>query len=140
MAMKLKKIFGIGSALLLTMFSQTVAAASGSYHSSVVLPTLYSKNFLETVNVPIVGSPPATGKITNVSWTWNVVGWPKNLSVYLCQGDTSSCVDISRTRRMSTAAFNNRSPAQQFLFALSVGNGNVMPIAGQTGEITVSWE
>ncbi|WP_391529366.1 flagellar protein FlhE [Photorhabdus akhurstii] len=138
--MKLKKIFGIGSALLLMMFSQFSLAAGGSYASSVVLPTLYSKNFLETVNVPILGSPPATGRINNVSWTWNVAGWPQNLSVYLCQGDTSSCIDVSRTRRMSTTAFNNRSPAQPFLFALRVGNGNVMPIAGQAAQVIVNWE
>ncbi|RAW91316.1 flagellar protein FlhE [Photorhabdus laumondii] len=140
MAMKLKKIFGIGSALLLTIFSQTVPAASGSYHSSVVLPTVYSRNFTEIAYLPIAGSPPASGSINNVSWTWNVVGWPTGLSVYLCQGSTSNCLDISRTRRMSTTAFNNSSPTQQFFYALRVANGGTVPVAGQTGEITVSWK
>ncbi|NHB95474.1 flagellar protein FlhE [Photorhabdus stackebrandtii] len=135
--MKLKKILGMGSALLLTLFSQ--AALSASYQSSVVLPTVYSRNYTETAYLPVVGSPPASGSISNVSWTWNVVGWPQGLSVYLCQGDTNSCIDISRIRRMSTTAFNNRSPAQQFFYALRVANGGTVPVAGQMGEITVTW-
>ncbi|MCC8422586.1 flagellar protein FlhE [Photorhabdus thracensis] len=137
MAMKFKKILGIGSALLLTLFSQ--AALSASYQSSVVLPTVYSRNYTETAYLPVVGSPPASGSISNVSWTWNVVGWPQGLSVYLCQGDTNSCLDISRTRRMSTTAFNTRSPAQPFFYALRVANGGTVPVAGQMGEITVTW-
>ncbi|NHB91267.1 flagellar protein FlhE [Photorhabdus cinerea] len=140
MAMKLKKIFGIGAALLLMMFSQTGFAASGSYQSSVTLPTIYARNFTETAYLPVVGSPPATGSITNVSWTWNVVGWPQGLSVYLCQGSTSNCIDISRVRRMSTTAFNNRSPSQQFFYAMRVASGGTVPVAGQTGEIIVSWQ
>ncbi|OCA53476.1 flagellar protein FlhE [Photorhabdus luminescens] len=141
--MKLKKkvlttLCSVSSALLLTMFSQSAFAAN--YQSSVVLPTLHYKHFTQIANVPIVGSPPATGKINLVTWAWRVDGWPKNLSVYLCQGNTNSCLDISRETSGGTTAFNNRSPAQQFLFALRVGDGNIMPIEGKTGEITVTWQ
>ncbi|MBS9427977.1 flagellar protein FlhE [Photorhabdus akhurstii] len=146
--MKLKKkvlttLCGISSALLLTMFPQTGFTTSWSYTSSITLPTVYSRNFTEIAYLPIVGSTPTTGSITQVSWVWSVAGWPANtqgLSVYLCHGDTNSCLDVSRIQRMTTTAFNNRDPAQQFFYALRVASGGTVPVSGQTGTVTVNWE
>jgi len=126
----------IGGGLLLSLVSQFATAAS--YQSTVTLPTIYTKNFTETANVPVVGAPPASARITNVSWTWSVVGWPTALTVVLCQG-ASNCVDVSRVRSGSSAAFNAKSPSQPFFFALRIGSTGVVPIAGQTGKVIVSW-
>ncbi|WP_350313190.1 flagellar protein FlhE [Dickeya fangzhongdai] len=140
--MKRKSVFtrlALGGALLAASLSQA-AIAAGSYTSNVVLPTVYARNFLETVNVPVSGNPPANGAITSVSWTWNVVGFPTGLSVYLCQGSTSNCIDVSRTRRMSTDAFKGKSPTQPFIFAMRVGNGGTVPVAGQQAQVIVNWQ
>ncbi|WP_236640151.1 flagellar protein FlhE [Dickeya undicola] len=141
--MKRKSAFtrlALGGALLAASLSQAAIAAAGSYASSVVLPTVYSRNFLETVNVPVLGNPPSSGAITSVSWTWNVVGFPAGLSVYLCQGSTSNCIDVSRTRRMSTDAFKGKSPTQPFIFAMRVGSGGTVPVAGQQAQVIVNWQ
>jgi len=140
--MKRKSVFtrlALGGALLAASLSQA-AIAAGSYTSSVVLPTVYARNFLETVNVPVKGNPPTNGAITSVSWTWNVVGFPQGLSVYLCQGSTSNCIDVSRTRRMSTDAFNGKTPTQPFIFAMRVGSGGTVPVSGQQAQIIVNWQ
>ena len=131
------KLCALSGALLLSVFS--TLASAGSYQSSVTLPTVFSRNFMETAYLPVVGSPPTVGLINNVTWNWNVVGFPVGLSVALCQGTTSNCIDVSRVRSMSTTAFNNKSPAQRFFFALRVANGGTIPVAGQLGKVTVSW-
>ncbi|MBJ2332622.1 flagellar protein FlhE [Dickeya solani] len=140
--MKRKSVFtrlALGGALLAASLSQA-AIAAGSYTSSVVLPSVYARNFLETADVPVKGNPPANGAITYVSWTWNVAGYPQGLSVYLCQGSTSNCVDVSRTRRMSTEVFKGKSPAQPFFFAMRVGSGGTVPVSGQQAQVIVNWQ
>ncbi|QWT43144.1 flagellar protein FlhE [Dickeya dadantii] len=140
--MKRKSVFtrlALGGALLAASLSQA-AIAAGSYTSSVVLPTVYTRNFLDIADVPVKGNPPANGAITYVSWTWNVVGFPDGLNVYLCQGSTSNCVDVSRTRRMSTEVFKGKSPALPFFFAMRVISGGKIPVSGQQAQIIVNWQ
>jgi len=126
----------LGMVTALLMCSQMAVASS--YQSSTVLPTIHSKGYLYTANVPVSGSPPANGKISNVTWNWGVVGWPSGLSVHLCHG-ANLCKDISRQRAGSTDYFNNRSAGQLLYYAVRVINPGHVPVAGQQGHVTVTW-
>lgn len=127
----------IGMAFALVLFSEL--AMAGKYQSSVVLPTVSVKNYTYTANLPVLGAPPASGKISNVSWAWSFVGWPKGLVVYLCHGSIGTCYDISRQRSGSTRYFNNKSPSQRFFYAVKIGGSGIVPVAGQQGTVSVSW-
>jgi len=126
----------LGMVTALLMCSQMAVASS--YQSSTVLPTIHSKGYLYTANVPVSGSPPANGKISNVTWNWGVVGWPSGLSVHLCHG-ANLCKDISRQRSGSITDFNNRNASQGLYYAVRVVSPGRVPLAGQHGNVTVSW-
>lgn len=113
-------------------------AMAGNYSSSVTLPTAHSKGYLYTANIPVSGRPPAGGRVTDVSWTWNVIGWPRALEVQLCTGK-SNCIDVSRQRSGSTRHFIGNPAQQKFYFALRIGQSGHVPLAGQQGRITVNW-
>jgi hypothetical protein len=72
-----KKLSGISLragfiSLALSLSAHTFA---GTYTSTVQLPTLHSKNHVYTAPMPIpVGV--GEGFIKNISWNWNVHGWP----------------------------------------------------------------
>lgn len=125
-----------GIALALCVFSGTTVA--GSYQSSVRLPVIHSKDYLYKADLPVGRGVPPGAVIKNVSWNWNVTGWPQGLEVYLCQVP-SPCVDISRQRRGSSAAFNLQIANRPFMYTLRLGGAGRVPVAGQSGNITVSW-
>lgn len=125
-----------GIALALCVFSGTTVA--GSYQSSVRLPVIHSKDYLYKADLPVGRGVPPGAVIKNVSWNWNVTGWPQGLEVYLCQVP-SPCVDISRQRRGSTISFNGRFADQLFSYKLRIGSAGRTPVAGHLGTVTVSW-
>lgn len=125
-----------GIALALCVFSGTTVA--GSYQSSVRLPVIHSKDYLYKADFPVGRGVPPGAVIKNVSWNWNVTGWPQGLEVYLCQVP-SPCVDISRQRRGSSAAFNLQIANRPFMYTLRIGGAGRVPVAGQVGNIIVSW-
>ncbi|RMR17078.1 MULTISPECIES: flagellar protein FlhE [Pseudomonas syringae group] len=73
-----------GMALALLICSNP--ALAGNYHSSVALPVIHSKGYLHTAQLPVSRHMPPAATIKNVSWNWNVTGWPQGLEVHLCQG------------------------------------------------------
>lgn len=116
--------------------SQTVMAAS--YTSTATLPTVHSKGYLYRVDIPVKGKPHAGAVISNVTWNWNVVGWPQYLQVSLC-AHAGRCLDISRQRSGSTHYFSNLSASQSFYFTIRMAPIGLVPVGGQQARLTVSW-
>ncbi|MCD5982579.1 flagellar protein FlhE [Pseudomonas sp. CDFA 610] len=114
------------------------ATTAGSYQSSVRLPVIHSKDYLYKADLPVGRGVPPGAVIKNVSWNWNVTGWPRGMEVYLCQVP-STCVNISRQRQGSTVSFNGRFADRLFSYTLRVGAGGQTPVAGHLGSITVTW-
>jgi flagellar protein FlhE len=134
-----KKLSGISLragfiSLALSLSAHTFA---GTYTSTVKLPTLHSKNHVYTAPMPIpVGV--GEGFIKNISWNWNVHGWPRGLQVYLCQTSTR-CIDVSRQRVGSKAAFTQFHSSQPFFYELKLSDPGRVPVAGLVGRLTVNW-
>ncbi|MCO5364027.1 flagellar protein FlhE [Pseudomonas alliivorans] len=99
----------------LCVFSGTTTA--GSYQSSVRLPVIHSKDYLYKADLPVGRGVPPGAVIKNVSWNWNVTGWPRGMEVYLCQVP-STCVNISRQRQGSRSASMGDSQTGSFLMRL----------------------
>ncbi|HEY0287540.1 MAG TPA: flagellar protein FlhE [Pseudomonas sp.] len=114
------------------------SAVAGTYSSSVNLPTLYSKGYIYTAIVPVPVGPRHGVKIKNITWNWNVHGWPRGLQVYLCQTLTK-CIDVSRRRTGSSQAFKDSHSTQPFYFELKISGAGPMPVAGLLGRLTVDW-
>lgn len=110
--------------------SQTVMAAS--YTSTA------TKGYLYRVYIPVKGKPHAGAVISNVTWNWNVVGWPQYLQVSLC-AHASHCLDISRQRSGSTPYFSNLSASQPFYFTIRKAPIGRVPVGGQQALLTVNW-
>lgn len=87
-----------------TVFAIALLSSSGAmaanYNSQISLPVLHSKGYLYTASLPVPKSVKA-GQIKNVSWNWNVQGWPRGMEVFFCQAG-GQCVDVSRLRSGST--------------------------------------
>lgn len=134
-----KKLNGIALragfiSLVLSLSAHTFA---GTYTATVQLPTLHSKNHVYTAHMPIpVGV--GEGFIKNISWNWNVHGWPRGLQVYLCQTSTR-CIDVSRQRVGSKAAFTQFHSSQPFFYELKLSDPGRVPVAGLVGRLTVNW-
>ncbi|GFM58635.1 flagellar protein FlhE [Pseudomonas capsici] len=126
------------SGIVLALSGYSEMAMAGSYQSSVNLPTVHSRGYLYTANLPLRGAPPEGAWIKNVSWNWNVTGWPRGLEVYLCQG-ANNCLDISRQRTGSSSFFTGRLAKKDFYYAIRMGASGVVPVASQYGRITVNW-
>lgn len=124
------------SIMMALSVSQTVMAAS--YTSSATLPTVHSKGYLYRVDIPVKGKPAAGAMISNVSWNWNVVGWPQYLQVSLC-AHAGHCLDISRQRSGSTHYFSNLSASQPFYFTIRMAPIGRVPVGGQQALLTVNW-
>lgn len=132
---RLTAILALASLMLL---SQTANATGGAYVSNVVAPTIYSKNVNYQANFPIVGSP--TGSITTVNWTWGFSYYPAGINVYLCQGSTSACWNVTSIQSGSTTAFQGRNPATQFfLYYWVSGTGTMMPAYGNNDQVIVNY-
>ncbi|MFJ4141258.1 flagellar protein FlhE [Pseudomonas sp. NPDC089734] len=126
------------SGMVLVILGYSEMAVAGSYHSSVNLPTVHSRGYLYTANVPLRGALPSGTAITNVSWNWNVTRWPQGLEVYLCHG-ASNCLDISRQRTGSSSFFTGRLAKQSFYYAIRMGATGIVPVASHYGRVTVTW-
>nr|WP_243245669.1 flagellar protein FlhE [Pseudomonas sp. S25] len=111
---------------------------AGSYSSSVNLPALHSRGYVYVAQVPVPNTVREGQTIRNVNWNWNVQGWPRGLQVYLCQA-SDRCIDVSRVRRGSTARFHGFLARQPLYFELKLAAGGPSPVAGQLGQVTVSW-
>lgn len=126
---------------MMAMLPQTASAAGGAYASSVVAPTIYSKNWPYQANFPIVGTPPSTGNITTVYWTWSFSYRPVGLNVYLCQGSTSACWNVTNIQSGSTTAFQGRNPTSPFfLYYWVAGTGTMSPAYGNSDQVIVNWQ
>ncbi|RMM82368.1 hypothetical protein ALQ71_05338 [Pseudomonas coronafaciens pv. striafaciens] len=126
------------SGMALALLACSNLALAGNYQSSVALPVIHSKGYLHTAELPVSRHAPAAAAIKNVSWNWNVAGWPQRLEVHLCQGD-SLCLNVSRQRTGSTAFFDNQLASRKFYYTMKIGNAGRVPVAGQQGRITVDW-
>lgn len=113
-------------------------AMAGSYTSYVNLPVLHSKGYVYTARIPVPASVREGQVIQNVSWNWNVQGWPRGLQVKLCQA-ANRCIDVSRNRLGSTPLFRNFPAKQSFYYELTLSPSGPAPVAGQIGRITVDW-
>ncbi|WP_122316389.1 flagellar protein FlhE [Pseudomonas cichorii] len=125
------------SGIVLAFSGYSEMAMAGSYQSSVNLPTVHSRGYLYTANIPLRGAPPEGAWIKNVSWNWNVTGWPRGLEVELCQAN--NCIDISRMRVGSTQVFRGQLANRCFYYSIKVSGAGTVPVAGQFGRITVDW-
>lgn len=96
-------------AIGLVMMTGTASAATASYTSQNVGPTLYQTNYVYTgPNFTPLGNPPATGVISSVytSWTYNASTAPAGTEVYLCAGAGNSQCLLINFSGSSTSVFN----------------------------------
>ncbi|WP_237613575.1 flagellar protein FlhE [Pseudomonas syringae] len=135
-----KKLEWVSSAsgMFLAILVYSNPALAGNYQSSVALPVIHSKGYMHTAELPVSRHTPPAATIKNVSWNWNVTGWPQGLEVHLCQG-ASLCLNVSRQRTGSTAFFGNQLASRKFYYTMKIGNAGRVPVAGQQGRITVDW-
>lgn len=135
-----KKLNGIVASVVI-IFASVLGAQSaiaGSYNSSVNLPMLHSRGYVYVARVPVPNTVREGQTIRDVSWNWNVQGWPRGLQVNLCQA-SDRCIDVSRIRRGSTLRFKGFLAKQPLYFELKLAAGGPSPVAGQLGKVTVSW-
>lgn len=126
---------------MLLMQANIAHATAGAYSSSAVGQTIYTKNTAYQDNFPIVGSPPASGSITSVSYSWSFSSWPSGLTVWLCQGSTNACINVSSSQRGSTTAFSTRSPTSPFfLYYYVSGTGTMTPVYSNNNNVIVNWQ
>ncbi|MDG6379942.1 flagellar protein FlhE [Pseudomonas savastanoi pv. phaseolicola] len=126
------------SGIALALLAYSNLALAGNYQSSVALPVIHSKGYMHTAALPVSRHVPPVATIKNVSWNWNVAGWPQGLEVYLCQG-ASVCLNVSRQRTGSTTFFGNQLASRTFYYTMKIGETGRVPVAGQQGRITVDW-
>jgi flagellar protein FlhE len=135
-----KKLSGIiaSAVIIFSTLLGSQSAMAGSYSSSVNLPVLHSRGYVYVARVPVPNTVREGQTIKNVSWNWNVQGWPRGLQVQLCQA-SDRCIDVSRVRRSSTRMFHGFLAKQPFYFELKLSPSGPTPVAGQVGHITVDW-
>jgi flagellar protein FlhE len=120
-----------GMVAALALVSQ--ASVAGSYHSTVGLPTIHSKGHVYQTHVPVTNLPQPGAVLSNVTWNWSYVGFPRGLVVQICQGTTSNCHDVSRQRSGSTRKFAGKNASQPFFFLTAVTNNrnsSPVPVGG----------
>ncbi|WNW14344.1 flagellar protein FlhE [Pseudomonas sp. DTU_2021_1001937_2_SI_NGA_ILE_001] len=120
------------------MLGSLSSAQAANYSASVILPTVHSKGYLYKAVVPVMARPAAGAVISDVSWTWNVVGWPNYLQVSLCI-EVGHCLDVSRQRSGSTRFFAGRPARQPLYFTIRMSPSGLVPVAGQQAQLTVNW-
>ena len=135
-----KKLNGIVASVVITSAAMlgSQSATAGSYSSSVKLPVLHSRGYVYVARVPVPSTVREGQVIKNVSWDWNVQGWPRGLQVQLCQA-SDRCIDVSRFRRSSTKMFYGFLAKQPLYFELRLSPSGPTPVAGQVGRVTVDW-
>ncbi|WP_183142186.1 flagellar protein FlhE [Pseudomonas cichorii] len=141
--MKRKGILGYAAALTLAVVGSNAFAVGGGYSREVNVPPTFSTNQWNTTNFPILGTAPASGKITFISWRYTMGPIPANatFNAYLCHGDTSSCIDVTSLKSGSTTFFANRSPDKTFfLYHRIYRASSFAPVTGGAAQVIVNWE
>ena len=139
--MKNLKTMILCAGLLLGTVSN-IAYAAGSYVSSASGETIYSPNVWYQTNFDVLGNPPSTSKITNVSWKYASRSMPSGGTwvANLCHGTTSSCINVSSLSSGSSTFFNNKSAATKFFLVYGIQSGsNFTPVSSGTDQVIVYW-
>ncbi|MEN1832484.1 flagellar protein FlhE [Pseudomonas lijiangensis] len=141
--MKRKGILGCAAALALATIGSNAFAVGGGYAQTANIKPTYSTNQWNTTTVPILGTAPASGKITFISWNYTIGAIPANatFNALLCHGDTSSCIDVTSLRSGSTTFFANKSPSKNFfLYHRIYRSSSFAPVTGGPLQVIVNWE
>lgn len=140
--MKNKKTFITRLIAAVGLIAATAAIAAGSYSSFKVGDTIFSKNVWYYDNFPVVGTPPATGAVSQVRWSYSFSSRPAGLAVWLCQGSTNTCINVTNTASGTTSAFNTTgiAPNVQFFLTYQVsGTGTMSPVYSNNNNVIVTW-
>lgn len=112
--MKTSKYFSILIKIMacVLMLGSLQAYAGKGYSSQVAGTTIYSPNFWNVSDFKIPSSAlfPSNAKITNVEWkysiNWNIPA-KATFVAWLCHGDNSHCIDVTRSKVGATTFFNS---------------------------------
>ncbi|MGI8462701.1 flagellar protein FlhE [Pectobacterium punjabense] len=149
--MKTFKTASVIALLSLSSFflSNSAHAISGAYTSAPMASMdVHSANFWNQFNFPISSSflPPSNAKVTRVYWNYALgqlqVGSKGTLIVYLCQGNTSTCFDISNMNSGSTEVFRDQSATTPFFLYYRVNSRSTIGSIYGSGstQVTVNWQ
>jgi flagellar protein FlhE len=134
---RLTAILAFASMLMLSQ----AANAGGAYSSFAVGQTILTKNTAYYDYFPVIGSPPSTGPLTSVSWSYGFSSRPAGLLVYLCQTGIG-CLDVTSYGSGTTTAFNTAGghPNGQFFLYYGVnGSGGMSPVYSNNNNVIVNW-
>lgn len=142
MRKRFSALFG-ALALAALAFSQNAAAVSyGSYGSTAVSPTIYSKNIWYNVAFPVVGSPPSAGRVTNVYYRWTYsTPRPSGFQVLLCNNTGTLCADVTSAASGSVNFTGSGVAANTAirLYSRVSGTGAMTPLYGGSSSVTVNY-
>ncbi|MET4163444.1 hypothetical protein ABIE61_003308 [Marinobacterium sp. MBR-111] len=124
------------------MIAQSASAASASYSTQAVAPSIYYKNDWQSVAYPVLGSPPSNAKVTQVSYTWSYTyPRPTGLLVYLCNNIGTVCWNVTNYASGTVNFTGYDVPANQSLrlYAKVEGTGTMAPLYGGTTTVSVNY-
>jgi len=147
----MKKISRIllAAALSTGFFTQAAHAVDGAYNSiGKSSMTISAPNTWYTMNFPTVaGNPPVSNTtITVVYYSFQTgqqdIGTRGTLTVLLCQGSTSNCVDVTSAQSGSTRAFEGKPTETPFFLYYKVAANKAFPSRTGSGttQVTVNWK
>lgn len=90
---------------------------------------------------PVIGSPPSTGPLQSVSWSYSFSSMPSGMVVLLCQTGIG-CINVTSSARGTTTAFNTAGghPNGQFYLNYAVnGTGTMSPVYSNNNNVIVNW-
>ncbi|MFP1780148.1 flagellar protein FlhE [Lonsdalea quercina] len=128
------------------MLGSLQAYAAKGYSSSAQGIVIYSPNFSYTTNFSIPSSAifPSNAKINKVDWKYSI-GWniPSKATfiAWLCHGDDSTCLDVTRIKSGTTTFFNTdgKKPNTPFYLAYRINSGySFPPISTGSAQLTVN--
>ncbi|WP_374005031.1 flagellar protein FlhE [Pseudomonas cichorii] len=96
-----------------------------------------------TTNLSTLSTAPADGKINSISWNYTIGSIPANatFTAYLCQDNTSSCINVTSLRSGSTPAFNGRSAnGRFFIYHQIYRSTSFAPVSGGSAQVIVNWD
>ncbi len=131
---------GVLAGVVTGLLGAAQAATSGSYSSQAVGPTVHATGQWYSTSFPVVGDPPANGRIQQVGWEWDVATRRPGLEVRLCYRHAQDCVDITAQGRGKTPAFAGRAADGGFVMMFRVtGGGRMAPLQGARNRVTVEY-
>ncbi|UUE36915.1 flagellar protein FlhE [Pectobacterium aroidearum] len=146
--MEILKYISATALLPLCLFVGTAHALDGSYTSGdMKRMDVHSANILNQFTFPISPgvTPPANTKVNIIYWNYGLgrlqVGNKGALTVYLCQGNTSTCINISDMQSGSTTAFKYKSATIPFFLYYRVDSKSIIGTIYGSGptQLTVNW-